>query len=115
MKNIKFLMILLCVLCFSRAQAQKIYSVKSSYQADVKVFVADHEYQADLIVYKTDKDYRAKKSENKGIWFFTTKEYQADKKVFFVDHEYEADLKVYFTDKDYRAGWKKDDKNTLMD
>lgn len=106
-------MILLCVLCFSRAQAQKIYSVKSN-QADVKVFVADHEYQADLIVYKTDKDYRAKKSENKGIWFFTTKEYQADKKVFFVDHEYQADLKVYFTDKEYRAGWKKDDKKPLM-
>lgn len=65
------------------ASAQKVYSTNSQYQADVKVFVVDHEYQADLIVYKTDKDYRAKKNENKGIWFFTTKEYQADKKVFF--------------------------------
>lgn len=94
-------------MCFTGAHAQKIYSVNSSYQADVKVFMVDHEYQADLIVYKTDKDYRAKKNENKGIWFFTTKEYQADKKVFFVEHEYQADLKVYFTDKEYRAGWKK--------
>lgn len=113
MKRIGFLMIL-CGLCFFGAQAQKVYSVGSGYQADVKVFVVEHEYQADLVVYKTDKDYRAKKGENKGIWFFTEKAYQADKKVFFVDHEYQADLKVCFTDKEYRAGWKKSSKKQLM-
>ena len=114
MKILNAVLPLVCILCFSSANAQKIYSVNSSYQTDVKVFVVEHEYQAELIVYKTDKDYRAKKSENKGIWFFTTKEYQADKKVFFVDHEYQADLKVYFTDKEYRAGWRKNDKKPLM-
>lgn len=115
MKRVGFLIIsLYCLLCGSGGEAQKIYSVDNRYQADVKVFVVDHEYQADLVVYKTDKNYRAKKSENKGIWFFTPNVYQADKKVFFVDYEYQADLKVYFTDKEYRAGWKKNDKKPLM-
>ena len=61
MKILNAVLPLVCILCFSSANAQKIYSVNSSYQADVKVFVVEHEYQADLIVYKTDKDYRAKK------------------------------------------------------
>ena len=102
--RVSIIIALLSIIYVQTASAQKVYSTDRQYQADVKV----------LIVYKTDKDYRAKKSENKGIWFFTTKEYQADKKVFFVDHEYQADLKVYFTDKEYRAGWKKNDKKPLM-
>lgn len=115
MKKIaKALMITSCLLCFSGVRAQKIYSVGSSYQADVKVYVVDHEYQADLIVYKTDKEYKAKKSENKGIWYFTPKEYQADKKVCFVGHEYQADIKVYFTDMEYHAGWRNPELKPLM-
>lgn len=94
--------------------AQKVYSVSNRHSADVKVFVVDAEYKADLVVYRTDKAYRAKKSDNKGIWFFTEGQYQADKKIYFVDHAYQADLKVYFTDKEYRAGWKKADKKHLM-
>lgn len=108
------IMLIACALIFAKAHAQKVFSVDRQYQADIKVFVVDHEYQADLVVYKTDKDYKAKKTENKGIWFFTSRAYQADKKVFFVDHEYQADLKIYFTDKEYRAGWKKNEKKPLM-
>ncbi|MYM13168.1 DUF6150 family protein [Muribaculum intestinale] len=78
--RVSIIIALLSIIYVQTASAQKVYSTDRQYQADVKVFVVDHEYQADLIVYKTDKDYRAKKSENKGIWFFTTKEYQADKK-----------------------------------
>lgn len=94
--------------------AQKMFSVDSQYQADVKVFVVDKEYQADIIVYRTDKQYRAKANENKGIWYFCDRAYQADKKIFFVDKEYQADLKVFFTDKEYRAGWRKNDKKHLL-
>ncbi|MDE5773838.1 MAG: hypothetical protein K2H86_05225 [Muribaculaceae bacterium] len=41
-------------------------------------------------------------------------EYQADVKVFVVDAEYKADLKVFFIDKEYLAGWRKNDKKSLM-
>lgn len=93
------------------SQAQKIYSVKYSHRADVKVFVVDAEY---LVVYKTDKDYRAKSVDNKGIWFFTDREYRADKKVYFTDRQHDADLKIFFTDKEYRAGWRNREKMPLM-
>lgn len=77
MNPVKFITLIICALIFAKAHAQKVFSVDRQYQADLKVFVVDHEYQADLIVYKTDKDYKAKRNENKGIWFFTSREYQA--------------------------------------
>lgn len=79
------ILLTLLVSCVSIVvSAQKIFSVDHEYQADVKVFVVDAEYKADLIVYKTDKDYKAKANENKGIWYFCSRQYQADKKVYFV-------------------------------
>ena len=36
MKILNAVLPLVCILCFSSANAQKIYSVNSSYQADVK-------------------------------------------------------------------------------
>lgn len=104
----------LLALASASCYAQKIYSEDKEYRADVKVFVVDKEYQADLVVYKTDRDYLAKKSENKGIWYFTDAEYRADVKIFFVDREYRADLKVFFTDKEYKAGWKNSSKKYLL-
>lgn len=94
--------------------AQKVYSVNYEYMADVKVYVVEQEYEADLVVYATKQDYKARKSENKGIWFFCSQDYQADKKIYFVDHAYQADLKIYFTKQEYRAGWKKKQKKNLM-
>lgn len=96
------------------ARAQKMYSVGSEYQADVKVYVVDSEYKADLIVYKTKRHSDAKANENKGIWYFCDSKYKADKTVYFTDREYKADLKVFFTDKKYRAGWKKPEKKHLL-
>lgn len=78
--RVSIIIALLSIIYVQTASAQKVYSTDRQYQADVKVFVVDHEYQADLIVYKTDKDYRAKKSENKGIWFFTLKSIKQIKK-----------------------------------
>lgn len=98
--------ILILFVAFISTNAQKIYSVSSSYQADIKVYVVNTEYNADLIVYKVDAEYKAKASENKGKWFFVNSSYNADKKVYFTDYQYNADLKIYFTDKEYKAGWK---------
>lgn len=97
------------------ASAQKVCEVDREYRADVKVYVVDHEYQADLVVYKTDRQYEARKDDNGGIWYFTDREYQADKKIYFVDKSYRADLKVYFTDSKYRAGWRRKEKERLME
>lgn len=49
------LIVTLGILTSLGMNAQKIYSVNSPSQADVKVFVVDKDYRADLIVYKTDK------------------------------------------------------------
>lgn len=117
-KTIVMKRLFLSILLFSSlalcATAQKMYSVDSQYQADIKVYVTDKEYRADLVVFKTDKEYRAKSNENKGIWFFTNRSFKADKKLYFVEHEYQADLIIFFTDKEYRAGWKKNDKKPLL-
>jgi hypothetical protein len=47
--------------------AQKVYSVDSQWQADVKVYVVDSVWQADLSVYKVDSQ-----------WDFTDSEWQAE-------------------------------------
>ena len=46
-----------CILM--NASAQKIYSVDSRYDADIKVYVVDSRYDADLLVYKCDSRYDA--------------------------------------------------------
>ena len=116
MKETLYWAVLVLVLTFFyvNANAQKIYSVDHEYLADIKVYVVDKDYKADLIVYKTDKEYKAKASENKGIWYVSSKSFKADKKVFYVDKDYKADLKVFFTDKEYCVGWRKNEKKPLM-
>lgn len=57
--------ILLTAAAWLPANAQKVYSTGSAYQADIKVYVVEHEYQADLVVYKTDRPYRAEKKTTK--------------------------------------------------
>ena len=51
-----------------QAEAQKVFSAGSKYDADVKVFVANSKYDADLVVFKCTSKYDAK--DNKGLWFF---------------------------------------------
>ena len=82
-----------------QAKAQKIFSVNSKYDADVKVFVASNKYDADLVVFKCSSKYDAK--DNKGLWFF-------------VDSKYDADLIIFFSNSKYDAAWKKSSKKHLM-
>lgn len=56
--------------------AQKVYSVDSQWQADVKVYVVDSEWQADLSVYKVDSQWQA--DGNEGKWDFTDSEWKAE-------------------------------------
>jgi len=112
MKNHVVFIIIFTVLINFKVSAQKVYSVNSDYQADVKVFVVDADYKADLLVYKVDSDYKA--DGNTGRWFFTDSDYKANKKIFFVDADYKADLKIYFVGSDYQSGWKNQEKQHLM-
>lgn len=92
--------------------AQKIFSVDSKYDADVKVYVVDSKYDADLCVYKVSSQYDAE--DNKGLWFFEDSKYDADKTIYFVDSKYDADLLIYFVDSKYDAGWRNASKKQLM-
>lgn len=94
------------------ANAQKVYSCDSKYDADVKVYVASSKYDADLSVYKCSSQYDA--SGNEGLWFFVSSKYDANKKIFFVDSKYDADLVVFFVDSKYDAGWRNSSKKQLM-
>ena len=114
-KNINDEIFLLSILIAGlsiHADGQKIFSVDSKYDADIKVFVANSKYDADLIVFKCSSKYDAK--ENKGLWFFVGSKYDADKKVFFVDSKYDADLIIFFSDSKYDAEWKKSSKKQIM-
>ena len=66
------------------------------------------------MVYRTKVESRAKKTENRGIWFFEDIESRADKKIFFEDIESRAELKIYFTDIESRAGWRNNQKKYLL-
>ena len=63
-----FLSVLIAVGLSIQADAQKVFSTDSKYDADVKVFVANSKYDADLVVFKCTSKYDAK--DNKGLWFF---------------------------------------------
>lgn len=113
LKNMKkYILILSLVFIAFVVNAQKIYSVKYSSQADIKVFVVKYESQCDIKVYKVD--YESQASGNEGKWFFVKYESQAKKKIFFVDYESQADLKVYFVDYSSQAGWKNNSKKQLL-
>ena len=100
----KRLLALLFFMCVGYGcQAQKVYSVSYSNQADVKVFVVDYANQADLKVYKVK--YANQAEGNEGHWFFTEYANQAYKKVYFVDYANQADLKIYFVAYSNQAGW----------
>jgi len=75
--------VLLFLGLLANVSAQKIFSVDSRYDADIKVYVTDSRYDADLIVYKCDSRYDAE--GNKGLWYFVDSRYDADKKIFFPD------------------------------
>ena len=112
---LKFWILLLMIISvFGRAQSQKIYSTNVESRADVKVYVEKVESRADLVVYKTKVSSRAKKEDNIGIWFFEDTESRADKTIFFEDVESRADLKIYFTDVESRAGWRNPSKKYLI-
>ena len=70
---------LLFILFTLTTNAQKIYSVGSQYEADIKVYVVGSQYEADLLVYKVGSQYEA--GDNDGKWFFTGSQYEAKKKI----------------------------------
>jgi len=76
MKNLSVLVIML--LSYGFANAQKVFTVDRESYADVKVFVVDRESYADLLVYKVDRESYAGK--NDGKWFFVDRESYAQKK-----------------------------------
>ena len=94
------------------AQAQKVYAVAYSNQADVKVFVVPYANQADLKVYKVK--YANQAEGNEGHWFFTEYSNQAHKKIYFVDYANQADLKIYFVNYSNQAGWVNKAKQHLL-
>ncbi|NVO04099.1 MAG: hypothetical protein HXX09_15490 [Bacteroidetes bacterium] len=91
--------------------AQKVYTVDSKYDADIKVYVCSSKYDADLCVYKVSSAYDV---NDDGLWFFTSSKYDAKKKVYFVDSKYDADLLIYFVDSKYDAKWNNNSKKHLI-
>lgn len=113
MKKFTILLVFMLSLMYaSNCMAQKIYSIDSKYDADLKVYVTDSKYDADLVVYKVKSQYDA--DGNKGLWYFTDSKYSADKKVYFIDSKYDADLIIYFTDSKYDAEWKNINKKHML-
>ena len=110
MKKI-ILFLIVCQFTFF-ANAQKVYTVEYSSQADVKVFVVDYESQADLCVYKVD--YSSQAGKNDGNWYFVDYSSQADKKIFFTDYSSQADVKIYFVEYRSQAKWKKKEQMHLF-
>lgn len=110
MKTTFFIIFFACLV--ANAAAQKIFSVDSRYDADIKVYVVDSRYDADLLVYKCDSRYDA--TDNKGLWFFVDSRYDADKKIYFTDSRYDADLLIYFVDSRYDAQWRNTAKKHLL-
>ena len=73
---------LLFILFTLSTNAQKIFSVSSQFDADVKVYVTDSQFDADLLVYRVDSQFDA--GNNDGKWFFVDSQFDAKKKIFFV-------------------------------
>ena len=57
---------LLFILFTLSTNAQKIFSVSSQFDADVKVYVTDSQFDADLLVYRVDSQFDA--GNNDGKW-----------------------------------------------
>jgi len=106
------LLFALLLLTVGSVKTQVVYSVGSSYNADVKVFVVNSRFNADLLVYRLDNSFNAQ--GNRGFWYFTDTVYNAKKKIYFVDSSYNADLKIFFVYSKSNAGWKKSSKKHLM-
>jgi hypothetical protein len=66
--------LLFIVLLFTSfiVNSQKIYSVNSKFDADIKVYVVDSQFDADLLVYKVDS------------------QFDADLKIYFVGSQFDA-------------------------
>ena len=71
----KIILIASILLVITKITAQKVYSVNSEFDADVKIFVLNSEFDADLLVYKVKSEFDAGK--NNGKWFFTKSEFDA--------------------------------------
>jgi hypothetical protein len=78
----KYLTLIITCLVAITINAQKVFSVDSQWQADVKVYVVDSEWQADLSVFKVSSQWQA--DGNEGKWYFTDSQWQADKKIYFI-------------------------------
>ena len=90
---------LLFILFTLSTNAQKIFSVSSQFDADVKVYVTDSQFDA---------------GNNDGKWFFVDSQFDAKKKIFFVDSQFDADLKIYFVGSQFDAGWRESSKKYLL-
>ena len=76
----KYLHITTILLIFTiSTNAQKIFSVSSQFDADVKVYVTDSQFDAELLVYRVDSQFDA--GDNDGKWFFVDSQFDAKKKI----------------------------------
>ena len=75
MKTIFLSLLFLCGLA-TTTNAQKVFAVEYSNQADVRVFVVKYENQADLKVFK--EKYENQAGDNDGKWFFVKYANQAN-------------------------------------
>ena len=101
----KKLLLVLILFTSSIVNSQKIYSVNSQFDADIKVYVVD-------LVYKVDSQFDV--GSNDGKWFFVNSQFDAKKKIFFVDSQFDADLKIYFVSSQFDAGWRESSKKHLL-
>ena len=76
----------LVILLSFAANGQKVYSVDSQFDADVKVYVVDSQFDADLLVYRVSSQFDS--SINNGKWFFVRSQFDADLKIYFVDSQF---------------------------
>ncbi len=106
------LFLLLIFSLFHSVKAQKVFSTKSTYEAEIKVFVVEFASQADLLVCEVDDVSQAEKNE--GRWFFVHSENAMAKKICFIDNAFQADLRVYFVKNCSQAGWQNRAKKPLM-
>jgi len=79
---------------------------------NILVYVTDAPYEADLWVYETS--YYSAKGTNCGLWCFIDTETDADFKVGFVSKSM-AQITIYYVYSRAEAGWKKDEKRSLLD
>jgi hypothetical protein len=106
-----FAAFLILFLALPQAQAQKIFTVKSKFDATTKVHVVKSKFDADLLVYRVNSKFDATKE---GLWFEVNSKFDADVLVFFTDSKFDADIKIFYVNSKFDAGWRNESKKSAL-